>query len=96
MFDLRKNNKNDMCKNNSYFDPRLIKLIAELDVDEIVHLFGNREFLEDPISFEPELCKTVPHGCDDALFLLCGPTHHVNETRIQVYVSETPAGWFES
>lgn len=39
-----------------------------------------------------ELCALVEKGCDFFLMSLCGPTLQLNASRIQVYVSETPAG----
>lgn len=36
------------------------------------------------------MCST--RGCEDVLFLLVGKSNNLNETRIPVYMSETPAG----
>ena len=43
-------------------------------------------------AFAAEACRIAPKACDVFLATICGPTTHINETRIQVYVSETPAG----
>ena len=40
----------------------------------------------------PSLCSLLPSGCDVAIFLFCGPTKHVNASRIDVYTAKTPAG----
>jgi len=72
----------------------LLKLMAALDVANVFELFGVKQFLPGIYvvnKIAPDLCKTIPEGCDDALVLLCGPTKDINASRIQVYVSETPA-----
>jgi pimeloyl-ACP methyl ester carboxylesterase len=48
--------------------------------------YGNIEFVA------PTMCQVGPTLCDKFLATICGPTTNINETRIQVYVSETPAG----
>jgi lysosomal acid lipase/cholesteryl ester hydrolase len=73
----------------------LFSVMADLGAAEWLTIFGVKKFLASNSAISkiaPGLCKTVPHGCDDAIFLFCGPTTHLNETRLQVYVSETPAG----
>eukprot|EP00301_Raphidiophrys_heterophryoidea_P018602 c3601_g1_i1.p1 GENE.c3601_g1_i1~~c3601_g1_i1.p1 ORF type:complete len:458 (-),score=109.97 c3601_g1_i1:488-1813(-) len=73
----------------------IFNLLARLDVAELFNWFGIKQFL--PANsflsfFAPVLCKDIPHACDASIFLFCGPTHHVNSTRMQVYVAHTPAG----
>ncbi len=38
------------------------------------------------------LCQMAPHLCVAGLDTLCGPTLNLNSSRMDVYVSETPAG----
>jgi len=73
----------------------LLTLLADFDLINIINLFGFREFLPDKTiiqKFAPELCKWVPYGCEDIIFLLTGFSHNLNASRISVYISETPAG----
>jgi pimeloyl-ACP methyl ester carboxylesterase len=71
----------------------LIVLMADLRLDEIFELFGIRQFLPGTAIdvFGPDLCSVVDGMCDFFLELICGPSNDLNETRIQVYVSGTPA-----
>lgn len=73
----------------------LLSLAADLDVDKWAALFGIREFLPDASflqKLDPDICSLLPTGCDVVLFFICGPTNNLNASRIDVYVSETPAG----
>jgi lysosomal acid lipase/cholesteryl ester hydrolase len=73
----------------------LLTLLAEFDLIKLIELFGFKEFLPDATILQkiaPGICDWVPHGCEDILFLLCGSSNNLNSSRIQVYVSETPAG----
>ena len=40
----------------------------------------------------PKICQQIEYGCDIFLDIICGPTVNLNVSRIQVYVSGTPAG----
>lgn len=40
----------------------------------------------------PTICQKAENACELFLDVICGPTQHINNTRIQVYVSGTPAG----
>lgn len=40
----------------------------------------------------PKICTAYEHSCELFLDVICGPSHNLNESRIQVYVSGTPAG----
>lgn len=73
------------------------KILVALANSDIINRFLNRgiyEFLPyGPIDqVAPEICQLVNNACDVFLMTICGPTRHVNSTRIQVYVSNTPAG----
>ncbi|CAE7494966.1 LIPK, partial [Symbiodinium microadriaticum] len=73
---------------------RLMVALADADVPAKLYDRGDYEFLAyGPIDqIAPKICRVVEKGCDIFLMALCGPTLHVNASRIQVYVSETPAG----
>jgi len=73
----------------------LLPLLADLDLDEIFLLFGLHDFLPDATILQrlaPDICNWFPYGCEDFLFLIVGSSQNLNATRIDVYVSETPAG----
>lgn len=42
--------------------------------------------------FASQFCQKEDLGCDIFLMAICGPSRHLNQSRIQVYVSQTPAG----
>jgi hypothetical protein len=42
--------------------------------------------------FAAQFCQEYDLGCDFFLMAVAGPSRHLNVTRLQVYVSETPAG----
>ncbi|GIY12033.1 gastric triacylglycerol lipase [Caerostris darwini] len=67
------------------------------DVDFLFNILGIGEFLPSGpvIKFLSEfVCDTkIKFICEDVIFLLCGTDHkQLNETRLPVYVSHTPAG----
>lgn len=73
----------------------ILSILVDLDVAEVFALFGVKDFLPDDGILQklaPGLCKLLPSGCNFFLELLCGPSKNLNESRIDVYVSETPAG----
>jgi len=73
----------------------LLTILADLDVDLLFILFGLQEFLPDDTILQklaPGICEWVEWGCEDFLFLIVGGSKNLNETRIEVYVSQTPAG----
>jgi len=73
----------------------LFNILADLDTAFFFQLLGLREFLPTDgfiAKIAPGMCHLIPHGCDFFLAFLCGPTNNLNDTRIQVYVSQTPAG----
>ena len=73
--------------------PFLVKL-AESDLVERMLEDGHYEFLPfGPVdTAASQLCHLVEHACDLTLMAMCGPSRNINASRIQVYVSETPAG----
>jgi len=63
--------------------------VAQKLIDKELYEFlpyGNIELLA------PTFCRFGPALCNAFLRTLCGPSSNLNETRLQVYVSETPAG----
>ena len=42
--------------------------------------------------FASQFCQARDLGCDFFLMAIAGPTRHLNVSRLQVYVSQTPAG----
>lgn len=73
----------------------LAGLVEIFNVDKIMEFFGMRQFLPSATllqSLAPWLCRLTPTGCSDALLLLCGVSDNLNTSRLDVYVSETPAG----
>ncbi len=57
-------------------------------------MFGLKQFLPGKyfINFlAPDFCDIEPDACGFFLQTLCGPTNDLNDSRIEVYVSETPA-----
>jgi len=73
----------------------LLSLLGHLDFDIVMAIFGFREFLPDATILQrlaPDICEWVEWGCEDFLFLIVGGSNNLNETRVEVYISETPAG----
>ncbi len=77
-------------------DSYLLRFIADLKGDEAIRaLFGNFDFLPSSGLMQfigGALCEILPHGCDVVIEMLCGPADNINEEKLQVYVSQTPAG----
>lgn len=73
---------------------KVVELLANSDVIYRLIDRGVVEFLPyGPIEqIAPEICQMEDKLCDFVLMALCGPTLQLNTSRIQVYVSETPAG----
>jgi len=72
----------------------LLDLLAYLDVDVIFEIFGKKQFLPGKNfvnRIAPDYCYHHPQLCNDELMLIVGPSQDLNASRIQVYVSETPA-----
>jgi len=73
----------------------LFSILADLRTAQVLHLFGMRQFLPNGSvlnKIAPALCKPLSHVCNDAIFLFCGRTRHINVTRLPVYLAHTPAG----
>eukprot|EP00750_Incisomonas_marina_P028336 INCI6656.1.p1 GENE.INCI6656.1~~INCI6656.1.p1 ORF type:complete len:343 (-),score=51.10 INCI6656.1:342-1370(-) len=72
-----------------------LQLMCKLDLDEIFVLFGDKSFLPSSSiisKIAPGICNTLPMGCADVLELIVGPARNINNTRLPVYVGETPSG----
>eukprot|EP00485_Elphidium_margaritaceum_P005877 CAMPEP_0202692744 /NCGR_PEP_ID=MMETSP1385-20130828/7052_1 /ASSEMBLY_ACC=CAM_ASM_000861 /TAXON_ID=933848 /ORGANISM="Elphidium margaritaceum" /LENGTH=419 /DNA_ID=CAMNT_0049348331 /DNA_START=18 /DNA_END=1277 /DNA_ORIENTATION=+ len=72
----------------------VLELLALFDVGDIYELLGRKQFLPGVYVLHhiaPDLCNAVPQGCDEFLWVVCGPSKDINASRIQVYVSQTPA-----
>jgi len=69
--------------------------LSLLDTARIFQLFGIRKFLPSGSilnKLAPGICSILPTGCDVAIFLFCGPSRHINATRLPVFLTRTPAG----
>eukprot|EP00475_Leptophrys_vorax_P041301 TRINITY_DN77878_c0_g1_i1.p1 TRINITY_DN77878_c0_g1~~TRINITY_DN77878_c0_g1_i1.p1 ORF type:complete len:413 (-),score=120.90 TRINITY_DN77878_c0_g1_i1:32-1270(-) len=79
---------------------KLVSYLAALDVDKVFQLFGLKDFLPSSalIRFLGGFCPlpVIDAACEDVLFVLCGndpeKANNLNGTRMDVYVSHTPAG----
>eukprot|EP01084_Bolivina_argentea_P145234 254597_1 len=72
----------------------LLDLLADFDVANIYNIIGRKQFLPGIYLINrlaPDLCDELPDICEDVLALLCGPSNDINASRVDVYVSETPA-----
>lgn len=79
----------------SHLESKLLRKLAEDDVATNMYNRGLNEFLPSTSKIEqiaPGLCQHFPYACDITLMAICGPSRNLNATRIQVYVSQTPAG----
>jgi len=73
----------------------LIRLMMELRMDVIFERLGIKEFLPQSTGIQqigPLICEASPWVCDRILQAVVGPSHHMNGSRLDVYVSETPSG----
>eukprot|EP00606_Chrysophyceae_sp_TOSAG23-5_P000162 GSChrysophyteH2.ASY1.ANO1.1019.1 assembled CDS len=74
--------------------PELVAL-AHTKFAERVMEMGIQEFFptnSPDNKLDSKVCQLSPHLCVAGLATLCGPTLNLNASRLQVYVSETPAG----
>jgi len=72
----------------------LIRLLAIIHLDWFYELFGRKQFLPGIYvldKIDPLICQAFDNLCGDFLFLVAGPSQDLNNSRIEVYVSETPA-----
>lgn len=73
----------------------LLSVLADFDAVALFQLLGNEDFLPDASLLQaiaPDACAILPSGCNVVLEVLCGPSNNVNSSRLEVYMSETPAG----
>lgn len=78
----------------SNMQSKILELLAHSDILDRLMERGIYEFLPyGPIEqVAPEICRKEDRLCNIFLMTICGPTRQLNTSRIQVYVSETPAG----
>jgi lysosomal acid lipase/cholesteryl ester hydrolase len=78
----------------SHLESKILVKLAESDLLNRLEQRGMVEFLPyGPVDvLAPEICQRTEKACDAFLMTICGPSRHLNTTRIQVYVSNTPAG----
>lgn len=73
-------------------ESQLFRGLAETRlVSALIHE-GVYEFLPYRGILAPKVCQATPAACNLILEAVGGPTQNLNQTRLQVYVSETPAG----
>jgi lysosomal acid lipase/cholesteryl ester hydrolase len=76
----------------------LLPLLADVapEIQDFLKLFGVKEFAPSGLLtkfFAQAICGHQWAHCDDLIFLLCGfDTSNLNQTRLPVYLSHTPAG----
>jgi hypothetical protein len=71
----------------------LMQFLAASKIPEALYRAGYIEFFPGMADSQaPEVCQAVENACDFILMTICGPTMNINTSRIQVYVSQTPAG----
>lgn len=69
--------------------------LAVARVPDLFQLFGVRQFLtlrQHLNDFAKYFCWPAPAICNTAIFLFCGVTHHIDTSRLRVYLSQTPSG----
>jgi pimeloyl-ACP methyl ester carboxylesterase len=70
-------------------------LAKKLIIDEIFydrHIYEIGKHDDQLNALAPKICEAYERSCELFLDLICGPSRNLNETRVQVYVSGTPAG----
>jgi len=69
-------------------------LLADMRLDKIFEIFGKKEFLTDQFInyFAKIICSIIPGGCNVFIEVLCGPSKQANNSRMDIYVAETPSG----
>jgi len=74
----------------------LLTYLADLDIAFWLELLGEKEFLPSTWLLHliaDHLCVDYPPACADVIFLLCGwNINNTNETRMDFYMDQTPAG----
>jgi len=71
-----------------------LEILAGLRVDIIFEIFGMKEFLTADFinTFGKIACRLTPSLCNVFIELLCGPSKQANNTRMDIYIAETPSG----
>lgn len=73
-----------------------LKVIADLHVDTLFAIFGEKEFLPSPTVLKTlfiEFCSVCETCCSDVIELICGPHEGAfNESRMPVMASHEPGG----
>jgi len=70
-------------------------LAKKLIIDEIFydrHIYEIGKHDDQLNTLAPKVCESYERSCEVFLDLICGPSRNLNESRVQVYVSGTPAG----
>lgn len=75
----------------------MLDFLADIDLAEWIAFFGEKAFLPSDLVIKilaGSLCDVDPYFCADIVFLLCGydPNGNLNDTRLPLYMSHTPAG----
>jgi len=74
----------------------LLKVVADLHLDGLIGLLGDREFLPDRAIFEvllPGICGSTPGICDAIINAICGfDRDDFDNNRLPVFVSHFPSG----
>jgi len=76
-----------------YVESLIIVALADLDVDEIFVLLGDKEFILDPGVIKlilPGVCAIDPSFCKFSIDLVCGPTTFFNKSREDYYLKYEP------
>ncbi|RYG69908.1 alpha/beta fold hydrolase [archaeon] len=78
----------------SHMQSKILVALAHSDLIDKFYQRGKYEFLPyGPLDIAAaEICALTEQACNVFLMTICGPTQHINASRIQVYVSNTPAG----
>jgi pimeloyl-ACP methyl ester carboxylesterase len=71
-----------------------LQALSQTDVLDVAYSKGVYEFFPYGRStqFAPTLCRYDADWCDSFFDVMMGPSENLNKTRLQVYVSEEPAG----
>jgi len=73
-------------------ESEIFRELADTRLVDVLIKEGVYEFLPFRGVLAPSVCQATPAACNLILEAVGGPTKNLNQTRLQVYVSETPAG----
>lgn len=78
----------------NHINSTLMDVLADTRLDLLVHMVGNSILRKGALNEVGKytFCSWFPSICDDFINLIVGSSHHLNNTRIPVYISQTPAG----